>query len=284
MTTLLTSNNSTLPNTTNTSTLKQHQSNFRDEVKLQVDNGVCQQNLQVESEKNISLARRYRFWYRYFALPELKVISKDFKIIFERDPAARNWIEVLCCYPGFHALLIHRLAHWLYCEKVPLIPRLISHLGRFFTGIEIHPGAQIGQGVFIDHGMGVVIGETAIVGDYSLIYQGVTLGGTGKEIGKRHPTIGKNVVVGAGAKVLGNINLGDNVRIGASSIVLRDVPADCTVVGIPGRIVSKSGEKLGPLEHGQLPDTQAAVTRALIDRIEQLEQQLQTFMCHTRND
>ncbi|MDJ0554068.1 MAG: serine O-acetyltransferase [Microcoleaceae cyanobacterium MO_207.B10] len=199
-------------------------------------------------------------------------------MIFERDPAARNWIEVLCCYPGLHALVLHRLAHWLHRHGVPLIPRLISNFGRFLTGIDIHPGAKIGQGVFIDHGMGVVIGETAIVGDYSLIYQGVTLGGTGKEIGKRHPTIGKSVVVGAGAKVLGNINIGDNVRIGAGSIVLRHVPADCTVVGIPGRIVSKSGERVGPLEHGQLPDTQAAVTRALIDRIEQLEQQLQTFM------
>ncbi|MDY7002758.1 MAG: serine O-acetyltransferase [Cyanobacteriota bacterium] len=204
-------------------------------------------------------------------------MSKDFKIIFERDPAARNWLEVLCCYPGFHALLIHRLAHWLYCEKIPLIPRFISHLGRFLTGIEIHPGAQIGQGVFIDHGMGVVIGETAIVGDYSLIYQGVTLGGTGKEIGKRHPTIGKNVVVGAGAKVLGNINIGDNVRIGAGSIVLNDVPSECTVVGIPGRIISKSGERVGTLEHGKLPDTQAAVTRTLLDRIEQLEQTIANF-------
>ncbi|NEP38729.1 MAG: serine O-acetyltransferase, partial [Okeania sp. SIO2H7] len=145
-------------------------------------------------------------------------------MIFERDPAARNWVEVLCCYPGLHALVLHRLAHWLELQNISLIPRLISHLGRFLTGIEIHPGATIGRGVFIDHGMGVVIGETAIIGDYSLIYQGVTLGGTGKEIGKRHPTIGKNVVIGAGAKVLGNINIGDNVRLGAGSIVLNNVP------------------------------------------------------------
>nr|WP_293133440.1 serine O-acetyltransferase [Okeania sp. SIO3I5] len=207
----------------------------------------------------------------------------DFQIIFERDPAARNWMEVLCCYPGLHALLLHRLAHKLYRPRVPVIPRLISHLGRFLTGIEIHPGAQIGQGVFIDHGMGVVIGETAIIGDYSLIYQGVTLGGTGKETGKRHPTIGKNVVVGAGAKVLGNLNIGDNVRIGAGSIVLRHVPSDCTIVGIPGRVVSKSGQRTGVLEHGKLPDAEAAVTRALVDRIEQLEQQLQTLMGDTRN-
>lgn len=130
----------------------------------------------------------------------LEPLLTDFRIIFERDPAARNWLEVLFCYPGFHALCLHRLAHWLYNRGVAFIPRFISHLGRFLTGIEIHPGAEIGKGVFIDHGMGVVIGETAIVGDYTLIYQGVTLGGTGKESGKRHPTLGKNVVVGAGAK------------------------------------------------------------------------------------
>ena len=191
-------------------------------------------------------------------------------------------MEVLFCYPGLHALLLHRLSHKLYSQRVPLIPRLISHLGRFFTGIEIHPGAEIGQGVFIDHGMGVVIGETAIVGDYSLIYQGVTLGGTGKETGKRHPTIGKNVVVGAGAKVLGNINIGDNVRIGAGSIVLRHVPSDCTVVGIPGKVISKSGQRAEVLEHGKLPDTEATVIRALVDRIEQLEEKLQTIMSDTR--
>ncbi|MDE5113803.1 MAG: serine O-acetyltransferase [Trichodesmium sp. St15_bin1_1] len=212
----------------------------------------------------------------------MSTLLKDFQIIFERDPAARNWMEVLFCYPGLHALLLHRLSHKLYSQRVPLIPRLISHLGRFFTGIEIHPGAEIGQGVFIDHGMGVVIGETAIVGDYSLIYQGVTLGGTGKETGKRHPTIGKNVVVGAGAKVLGNINIGDNVRIGAGSIVLRHVPSDCTVVGIPGKVVSKSGQRAEVLEHGKLPDTEATVIRALVDRIEQLEEKLQTIMSDTR--
>ncbi|MFB2898583.1 serine O-acetyltransferase [Aerosakkonemataceae cyanobacterium BLCC-F50] len=202
-----------------------------------------------------------------------KAIQADFQIIFERDPAARNWLEVIICYPGFHALCLHRVAHWLYSHKVSFFPRLISHIGRLFTGIEIHPGATIGKGVFIDHGMGVVIGETAIVGDYSLIYQGATLGGTGKESGKRHPTVGSNVVVGAGAKVLGNICVGDNVRIGAGSVVLRDVPTDCTVVGIPGRIVSKQGKGC-PLEHGKLPDTEATVIRGLLDRIEQLEQQV----------
>ncbi|PLZ05527.1 serine O-acetyltransferase [Fischerella thermalis] len=200
----------------------------------------------------------------------------DFHIIFERDPAARNWLEVLFCYPGFHALCLHRLAHWLYRHKIAFFPRLISHLGRFLTGIEIHPGAEIGKGVFIDHGMGVVIGETAIVGNYSLIYQGVTLGGTGKETGKRHPTLGENVVVGAGAKVLGNISIGAGARIGAGSVVLRDVPNDCTVVGIPGRNIShKQSKHLSPLEHGKLPDVEATIIRSLLERIEQLEQQVQ---------
>ncbi|MEI1373383.1 serine O-acetyltransferase [Nostoc sp. UHCC 0926] len=207
----------------------------------------------------------------------LSILRADFRIIFERDPAARNWLEVLFCYPGLQALLFHRLAHWLYTVGLPFIPRLISHLARFLTGIEIHPGAAIGQSVFIDHGMGVVIGETAIVGDYTLIYQGVTLGGTGKECGKRHPTVGENVVVGAGAKVLGNIQVGNNVRIGAGSVVLRDVPSDCTVVGVPGRIIYRSGVRVAPLEHSNLPDSEAEVIRALVDRIEALEEQIQTL-------
>ena len=209
---------------------------------------------------------------------ELLVLSSliaDFRIIFERDPAARNWLEVLICYPGLQALLFHRLSHWMYNLGLPFIPRFISHIARFLTGIEIHPGAKIGKGVFIDHGMGVVIGETAIIGDYALIYQGVTLGGTGKESGKRHPTLGENVVVGGGAKVLGNIQIGNDVRIGAGSVVLRDVPSDCTVVGVPGRIVYRSGVRVNPLEHACLPDSEAAVIRTLVDRIETLEQQIQ---------
>ncbi len=210
-------------------------------------------------------------------LAVLSTLIADFRIIFERDPAARNWLEVLFCYPGLQALLLHRFAHWLYVLGLPFFPRLISHTARFLTGIEIHPGAQMGKGVFIDHGMGVVIGETAIIGNYALIYQGVTLGGTGKESGKRHPTLGENVVVGAGAKVLGNLLIGNNVRIGAGSVVLRDVPSDCTVVGVPGRIVHRSGERVDPLEHGRLPDSEAQVIRALVDRIENLEQQLQTL-------
>ncbi|MFW6357867.1 MAG: serine O-acetyltransferase [Chroococcales cyanobacterium] len=207
----------------------------------------------------------------------LSTLIADFRIIFERDPAARNWLEVLFCYPGLQALLFHRIAHWLCNIGIPFVPRLISHLARFITGIEIHPGARIGKSVFIDHGMGVVIGETAIIGNYCLIYQGVTLGGTGKESGKRHPTLGENVVVGAGAKVLGNLQIGNNVRIGAGSVVLRDVPSDCTVVGVPGRVVYRSGVRVNPLEHGSLPDSEAAVIRALVDRIESLEQQLQTL-------
>ncbi|BAY76060.1 serine O-acetyltransferase [Nostoc linckia NIES-25] len=214
----------------------------------------------------------------------LSTLSADFRIIFERDPAARNWLEVLFCYPGLQALLLHRLAHWLHNVGLPFIPRLISHLARFLTGIEIHPGATIGYGVFIDHGMGVVIGETAIVGDYALIYQGVTLGGTGKQCGKRHPTLGENVVVGAGAKVLGNIQIGNNVRIGAGSVVLRDVPSDCTVVGVPGRIVYRSGVRVAPLEHNNLPDSEAEVIRALVNRIELLEEQIQNLQnIHSSN-
>jgi serine O-acetyltransferase len=202
-------------------------------------------------------------------------LAADIASIFANDPAATHWLEVVCCYPGLHAIAAHRLAHWLHCRQVRFFPRLISHLTRCITGIEIHPGAQLGKGVFIDHGMGVVIGETAIVGDYTLIYQGVTLGGTGKETGKRHPTVGSHVVIGAGAKVLGNIHIGDYARVGAGSIVLREVPTHCTAVGIPSRNVCRCNTETTPLEHGQLPDTVAATVRSLIDRIETLEQQLQ---------
>lgn len=205
------------------------------------------------------------------------MLVADFQIIFDRDPAARNWLEVLLFYPGLQAIMLHRLAHRLYTLQLPVIPRLVSHISRLLTGIEIHPGAVVGKGLCIDHGMGVVIGETAILGDYCLIYQGVTLGGTGKETGKRHPTLGDNVVVGAGAKVLGNLQIGSNVRVGAGSVVLRDVPSDCTVVGVPGRIVYRSGEKTGSLEHGRLPDSEAQVIRLLLDRIEVLEQKVQTL-------
>ena len=166
-----------------------------------------------------------------------ETLVEDYAIVMKRDPAAKNWLEVFFLYPGPQAIILYRIAHLLHKVGVFFLPRFISHLARFLTGIEIHPGAHIGKGVFIDHGMGVVIGETAVVGDYCLLYQGVTLGGTGKERGKRHPTLGCNVTVGAGAKVLGNIYIGSNARIGAVSVVLKEIPANSTVVGIPGRII-----------------------------------------------
>ncbi len=198
-------------------------------------------------------------------------LQSDFAIIKERDPAARGVWEIIFCYPGFQAISMHRISHRLWKYKLPLIPRLLSHLTRFLTGVEIHPGARIGKGVFIDHGMGVVIGETSEIGDRCLLYQGVTLGGTGKESGKRHPTLEANVVIGAGAKVLGGICVGTNTRIGAGSVVVKNVEANCTVVGIPGRIVHQSGVKINPLAHSALPDTEAHVLRILMERIDQLE-------------
>ncbi len=168
-------------------------------------------------------------------------VIEDYAIAFERDPAARNWLEVLLCYPGVQAILFYRVAHWLYKLDLPLVPRFLSHIARFLTGIEIHPGAQIGNRVFIDHGMGIVIGETAVIGDNCLLYQGVTLGGTGKEQGKRHPTLGSNVTVGARATILGNIKVGSNARVGAGAVVVKNVPVNTTVVGIPGRILTRTG-------------------------------------------
>ena len=207
----------------------------------------------------------------------LNALRADLAIIKERDPAARGVLEILCCYPGLHALTLHRFSHRLWQLRWPLTPlvaRLLSQVGRWLTGIEIHPGAQIGRGVFIDHGMGVVIGETAVIGNQCLLYQGVTLGGTGKAHGKRHPTLEPNVVVGAGAKVLGAIQVGANTRIGAGSVVLRDVAPDSTVVGIPGRVVHQSGVRIDPLAHSALPDTEARVIRNLMERIDQLEGEL----------
>jgi serine O-acetyltransferase len=204
----------------------------------------------------------------------LDAIRADLAIIRERDPAARGTLEILLCYPGFHALVWHRLSHCIWRLGVPLLPRLLSQLSRQLTGVEIHPGAHIGRSVFIDHGMGVVIGETSVVGDKCLLYQGVTLGGTGKEHGKRHPTLKKNVVVGAGAKVLGAITVGANTRIGAGSVVLRDVAPDSTVVGIPGRVIHQSGVRVDPLAHSALPDAEANVIRNLMERIDHLESEL----------
>ena len=200
-------------------------------------------------------------------------VRADLAIIRERDPAARGWLEILFCYPGFQAISLHRVSHRLWNSHLPLkfIARCLSHAGRCMTGIEIHPGARIGNGVFIDHGMGVVIGETAEVGEKCLLYQGVTLGGTGKEHGKRHPTLEENVVVGAGAKVLGGIKIGTNTRIGAGSVVVSDVDENCTVVGIPGRVIHQSGVRVNPLAHSALPDAEAKVIRNLMERINGLE-------------
>ncbi len=204
----------------------------------------------------------------------INTIKSDIAIIRERDPAARGILEIFLCYPGFQAIFLHRFTHKLWNLKLPLIPRLLSQINRTITGIEIHPGARIGRKVFIDHGMGVVIGETAEIGDNCLLYQGVTLGGTGKNHGKRHPTLKENVVVGAGAKVLGSITVGANTRIGAGSVVVRSVQGNSTVVGIPGRVVHQSGVKINPLAHSALPDAEANVIRNLMDRIDILENQL----------
>ena len=196
----------------------------------------------------------------------LKAIRADFRAVFERDPAATNRLEVLLTYSGFHAIVLHRMAHALCRVGIPLLPRLVSTLGRWITGIEIHPGAKIGSAFFIDHGMGVVIGETTEIGDDVTLFQGTTLGGTGKERGKRHPTLGSHVVVGAGAKVLGGITIGDHVKIGANSVVLRSVPPHATVVGIPGKVIRTAGdvppEKL--MDHADIPDP-------IAERLENLE-------------
>ncbi len=211
-----------------------------------------------------------------------RAIKEQVDTIFREDPAAKNVLEIILCYPGFHAILAHRLAHWLYRHHVPLLPRLISQLSRTLTGIEIHPGATIGRRFFIDHGMGVVIGETTEIGDDVLLYQGVTLGGTGKEKGKRHPTLGDHVVVGTGAKVLGNITIGDHVKIGAGSVVIKSVPDHSTVVGVPGRVVRQHGRAFLEtdeeiLEHGQLPDPQAQAIEELAQRVRKIEEQLRAL-------
>jgi serine O-acetyltransferase len=204
------------------------------------------------------------------------VIREQIDTIFRRDPAAKSGLEIFLCYPGFHAVLFHRLAHSLYGAGVPLLPRVISQISRFLTGIEIHPGATIGRRFFIDHGMGVVIGETTEIGDDCLLYQGVTLGGTGNEQGKRHPTLGNHVVVGTGAKVLGSIKIGDYTKIGAGSVVVRSVPDHSTVVGIPGRVVRQRGAE-GELEHGMLPDPEGQEILDLRQRLADLEKMVQTL-------
>jgi serine O-acetyltransferase len=201
-------------------------------------------------------------------------INEDIKAVLNRDPAARNGFEVLLCYPGIWALIMHKPAHWLYLHNLKLIARLISQWTRFFTGIEIHPGATIGQRCFIDHGMAVVIGETAEIGNDVTIYQAVTLGGTGKDTGKRHPTIGNNVVISSGAKVLGPFKVGDHSKIGAGSVVLEEVPPNCTVVGIPGKIVRRGNKKTEDLNQTDMPDPIAVELECLRRRIVMLENKL----------
>ncbi len=203
-----------------------------------------------------------------------RALRRDIDAICERDPAARSRAEALLLYPGLHALFFHRVSHALYKKKLFFTARMVSQLGRFFTGIEIHPGAEIGRGLFIDHGAGVVIGETAIIGDDCTLYQGVTLGGTGKETGKRHPTLGNNVMVGAGAKLLGNFTIGDNAKIAAGAVVLRDVPPDSTAVGIPARVVRCAGERVpADLDQTHIPDPVAEQLRILDQRIAALERE-----------
>lgn len=205
----------------------------------------------------------------------------DIKSVLERDPAARNGFEVLLLYPGIHAVMWHRVAHFLYKIHFKFFARCISQITRFFTGIEIHPGATIGRGLLIDHGMGVVIGETAVIGNDCTIYQGVTLGGTGKETGKRHPTLGNNVMVGSGAKVLGPFTVGDNSKIAAGAVVLNAVPPGSTCVGVPARIVKQDGKKLYDLDQISVPDpisqqmcTLSVHMNKLEKKIEELEKQL----------
>ncbi len=203
-------------------------------------------------------------------------VKEDIKVIYDNDPAAKNLAEVILCYPGLHALVAHRFAHKLYKWHIPLIPRLISYITRIITGIEIHPGATIGRRFFIDHGEGVVIGETSVVGDDVLVYQQVTLGGTGKEHGKRHPTVGNHVVIGAGAKILGNIEIGDNVRIGAGSVVIDNVPENSTVVGVPGRVTHRAViDDEGNLMHNRIPDPISCEINKLKAEIELLKENRQ---------
>lgn len=208
-------------------------------------------------------------------------LRKDIRVVMERDPAARSVLEVILCYPGFHAIVLHRLSHALYRRRWFVTARFISHISRFLTGIEIHPGAKIGEGLFIDHGSGVVIGETTEIGNNVTIYQGVTLGGTGKEKGKRHPTIGDNVVISTGARILGSFTVGENSKIGAGSVVLKPVPPNSTVVGVPGKVVARDGQRVAKaadqeidLRHDLLPDPVTEMLLCLQTNIATLEKRI----------
>jgi serine O-acetyltransferase len=207
-----------------------------------------------------------------------KEIRSDYNAVFERDPAARSPIEVIFAYPGFHAILLHRIAHWLWNNHLRFLARFLSHISRFLTGIEIHPGARIGKGFFIDHGMGVVIGETSEIGENVTIYHGVTLGGTSFSRGKRHPTIESNVTIGAGAKILGPLTVGSNSKIGANSVVIVDVPPSSTVVGVPGKTVLKEEFPLYPdLEHNKLPDPEERAIQSLVEQVRELEKRINSL-------
>ncbi|MEH6942031.1 serine O-acetyltransferase [Bacillus sp. JJ722] len=206
------------------------------------------------------------------------MLKEDIEVIFDQDPAARSYIEVILTYAGLHAIWAHRFAHMLYRNKIYFLARVISQISRFFTGIEIHPGAKIGRKFFIDHGMGIVIGETCEIGDNVTIFQGVTLGGTGKEKGKRHPTIEDNVLIATGAKVLGSITVGENSKIGAGSVVLKEVPANSTVVGIPGKVVIQDGVRLKrDLNHTDLPDPTGDRLKKLEQEIVSMQEELKTL-------
>ena len=206
-------------------------------------------------------------------------LRRDIRAVLERDPAARSALEVLFCYPGVHALAFHRIAHRLWCRRWLTAARFVSHVARFLTGIEIHPAARLGPGLFIDHGMGVVIGETAEVGENVTLLQGVTLGGTSLKREKRHPTLGDNVVVGAGAKVIGAIVVGEGSRIGAGSVVVREVPPNSVVVGVPGRVTYRDGQRVGGIDLNQtdLPDPLSKAIEQLVDRIQALEADLEAL-------
>ncbi len=214
-----------------------------------------------------------------------KLLKEDIEVVFDQDPAARTYFEVCLTYSGLHAIWSHRIAHAFYRKKFFFIARVISQISRFFTGIEIHPGAKIGKRFFIDHGMGVVIGETCEIGDNVTIYQGVTLGGTGKEKGKRHPTLKDNALVATGAKVLGSITIGESSKVGAGSVVLKDVPDHSTVVGIPGRIVIQNGEKVRKdLDHHKLPDPISEVLKEMDDEMQRLKKELEDLKGANRHD
>lgn len=214
-----------------------------------------------------------------------KQMKQDIAVIFDQDPAARSYIEVILTYSGLHAVWSHRIAHLFYRKKFFFIARVISQISRFFTGVEIHPGAKIGERFFIDHGMGVVIGETCEIGNNVTIYQGVTLGGTGKEKGKRHPTIGDNALIATGAKVLGSIIIGENSKIGAGSVVLEDVPDHSTVVGIPGHVVVQNGQRIkGELDHHKLPDPIDERLAELTDQLIQVKREMEKIKGAKQDD